>query len=97
MISKNDHIRVHVKAFGILRQLIEDQSIEFGKAPSLSEVIKLLAEKVGVKLKELILDSRTNEVSSSVGIMINGRVGHNLNESLRDGDEVTLFILVAGG
>ncbi len=97
MKQKNDPVRVHVKAFGMLAEWIKDQSVALGTDPSLFGLCKLLAERSGMKLKEMILDPETNEVHPSVGILINGSIGRDLKQSLADGDEVTLFIRVAGG
>lgn len=97
MKPKNDPVRVRVKSFGMLAEWIKDQSVALGTDRSLSGFCKLLAERSGMKLKEMILDPETNEVRPSVGILINGRIGHDLQQGLADGDEVTLFILGAGG
>ncbi len=72
---------------------------EISRGATLGDVLRKLA--AGNKaLAEVLFDVGTNELSSYVGIVVNGRFLqslHGLDTTVKDGDNITLLPFVDGG
>jgi molybdopterin converting factor small subunit len=95
--GKAERVDIRVRALGILKDLIPEPHISLEKGSSLAQLLDLLMEKSGKPLQEIALDRETNQINSIICILLNGKIVADLNEELRLGDEVTLFIPVSGG
>lgn len=95
--ERNEMIQVRVKAFGILRNLVADHCLNLEKDYSLLQLFHLMIAKYNQKFREIVVDSLTNQISSSLCILINGENIANLERKLNEGDEITLFVSVSGG
>lgn len=96
-IPKNDNIEVTVNASGILTPLISDKTIKLKKGSLLLDLFNVMTSRYGSKFRKLVVDPETKEISASICIMINGKTTHNFGQKLEHGDEITVFIFVAGG
>ena len=92
-----ERVDIQVRALGILKPLVTEPSISLEKGSSLSQLLSLLMERSGKPFQEIALDRETNQIHSFICILLNGKIVADLNEELRLGDEVTLFIPVSGG
>ncbi len=71
--------------------------VSLKKGALLSELVKRMAQGRGEKIKNLLIDPDNNQISPAVAILLNGKMVHQLETPLQDGDEVTLFVGIAGG
>ncbi|MCK5600467.1 MoaD/ThiS family protein [Candidatus Pacearchaeota archaeon] len=97
MEANNDTIEVAISGFGILKSLITDKSIKVKKGSLLSDLLNVMIERYGMRFRKVVIDPETKEISTSICILINGKTANNLEEKLKDRDEITLFIFVGGG
>ena len=74
-----------------------DKSVTVGGDSTLSDLLDLMIRKYGIRFKKIAIDPETNQVSSSICILVNGKIANTLQERLKEGDEITLFIPVSGG
>jgi molybdopterin converting factor small subunit len=95
--GKTERVDIQVRALGILKPLVTEPHISLEKGGSLAQLLNLLLERYGKPLQEIALDPDTNQISSFICILLNGKIVADLNEELRAGDEVSLFIPVSGG
>jgi len=96
-IENPETIQVRVRALGILKALVTDPCISLTKGTSLSQLVDLLMKRYGKPFQEITLDPETNQINSFICILLNGKIVGDLDEGLKGGDEVTLFIPVSGG
>jgi len=93
-------MKVKVRAFATLRDLIGDQLVlELPEGSTVGSLLDELVRQLGKGLEEAILDER-GKPAKFVKIMVNGRdidFLSGLDTVLRDGDEVSLFPPVGGG
>jgi molybdopterin converting factor small subunit len=54
-------------------------------------------KRYGKPFQEIALDPETNQINSFICTLLNGKIVGDLDEGLKGGDEVTLFIPVSGG
>lgn len=94
-----------IKVTGYLkfRVLIGNQSLlklERDK-PTLRDALILLSRQYGKKFEEMVFNPQTKEIKRSNLILLNGQSYLNLlnplNIELKEGDEITLLPVVAGG
>ena len=68
---------------------------------TLRSVLADLADRFGHDFSELMFDPKTQELSTHMKVLVNGRhfkyLPNRLDTELKDGDEVALFPPVAGG
>jgi MoaD family protein len=68
---------------------------------TLIDLLNYLASKHGENFNQAVFDAQTNTLSSHAKILVNGRhythLPLRLETELHDGDEVSLFPMVAGG
>ena len=68
---------------------------------TLKDLLSYLASKHGEDFKQAVFDAQTNTLSAYAKILVNGRhythLPQRLATELRDGDQVSLFPMVAGG
>ena len=88
---------IQVQALGILKPLVTEPRISLEEGSSVAQLLSLLMERCGQALQEIALDPETNQIHSFICVLLNGKIVADLNEELRPGDEVTLFIPVSGG
>ena len=94
-----------VKVIGYLKfkALIGDQfllELEREKT-TLRDALVLLSIRCGKRFEEMVFDPQTKEIKRSNLILLNGQsylnVPNPLNTELKEGDEITLLPVVAGG
>jgi molybdopterin converting factor small subunit len=93
----SETLEIKVSGLGILKNLIADPIFSVKKGATLSILLKQMMKKYGPPLQQAILDPESQQVHSIICILRNGRIVENLNEELKAGDEITLFIPVSGG
>ena len=92
-----ERMDIQVQALGILKALVTEPHISLEEGSSVRKLLHLLMERYGKPLQEIAIDPETNQISSFICILLNGKIVADLEEKLRAGDEVTLFIPVSGG
>ncbi len=88
---------IQIQALGILKPLVTESRISLEEGSSVAQLLNLLLERCGQALQEVALDPETKQIHSLICVLLNGKIVADLNEKLRPGDEVTLFIPVSGG
>jgi molybdopterin synthase sulfur carrier subunit len=96
-------MNIRVKGYFTFKKIIGGKAvlkIDIEKA-TIKDVLKDLSKKFGQDFKEVIFDPKTQEISSHIRILVNGRhyqyLPDRLNTELKEGDEVALFPPIAGG
>ena len=96
-------MKIKVKGYFTFKKIMGGKAvleIEKEKA-TIKEMLKDLSENFDHDFKEAIIDPKTQEVSSHIRILVNGRhyqfLPNRLNTELKEGDEVALFPPIAGG
>ena len=96
-------MKIKVKGYFTFKKVMGGKAvleIDLEKA-TIKDVLKDLSENFGRDFKEAIFDPKTQEVSSHIRILVNGRhyqyLPNRLNTELKEGDEVSLFPPIAGG
>ena len=92
-------LRVTIKAFGLLKEVIRDTYFEIDKDTSLEDLLLLMAEKYGGDFHKQAFDPERKSIQNGIGISVNGRfINEDISATeLKDGDRVAFFILVSGG
>ena len=90
-------IEVKVRAFGILKDFIPNSSFALRKGSAVSGLLQRMMEEYGESLQNSLVDLETKQIHSSICILRDGKIVADINEELKDGEEVTLFIPVSGG
>jgi len=90
-------VDIQIQALGILKPMVAEPRISLEEGGSVSQLLNLLLERGGKAFQEIALDPETNQIHSFICVLLNGKIVADLNEELRPGDEVTLFIPVSGG
>jgi molybdopterin converting factor small subunit len=69
--------------------------------PTLRDALNALSRQYGKEFEDLVFDPLNNVVKRSVLVLLNGQpylnLSGRLNSELRDGDEIALCPLMAGG
>ncbi len=85
------------------RSVIGDQGsivLEIEKI-TLKDALITLSLQCGKELEDMVFDPHTKELKRSVLVLLNGQsymsLRDRLNSELKDGDEITLSPLMAGG
>jgi MoaD family protein len=96
-------LRVIVTGYMRFKSVIGNQvsvALETEK-PTLRDVLNTLSQQFGKEIEDMVFDSSRKEVKRSVLILLNGQPYLNLrdrlNSPLKDGDEIALLPLMAGG
>ena len=96
-------VKVKVTGYLRFRGLIGDQpslELETEKA-TLRAALKVLCDQHGERLESILFDPSTKEIRRSNLILLNGQpyinLGKRLDTELKDGDEITLCPVIAGG
>lgn len=92
-----ERVDIQVRALGILKALVTEPCISLEKGSSVSQLLSLLMKRYGKPFQEIALDPETNQINSFICTLLNGKIVGDLDEGLKGGDEVTLFIPVSGG
>ena len=74
--------------------------VEVKENSSVGELLEILMERYGERLKEKMIDPKTGEVFEHLEILRNGRNIRFLQGEdtvLREGDSVTIFVPIGGG
>lgn len=74
--------------------------VEVKENSSVGELLEILLERYGERLKEKMVDPKTGEVFEHLEILRNGRNIRFLQGEdtvLREGDSVTIFVPIGGG
>lgn len=88
---------VTVKALGTLREVLgrKELALDFG-GDTIADVIELLSTRCGPKIKAELLDEHGSLDLSYVILAGNRRVT-SLADEVRDGDEIVIMNVIAGG
>jgi molybdopterin converting factor small subunit len=96
-------MRITIKGFWIFKRfLCCDQGTQISlNAATLKDALTLLAKELGEEFDQLIFEDQSKRVKRSIGILLNGQNYLNLTKRLhtplKDGDEICLLPMVAGG
>jgi len=92
-------LRVNVKAFGLLKEVIRDTYFEIDRGNSLEDLLLQMVENYGEDFTKQIFDPKKKMIQKGVGISVNGQFinGDISATKLKDSDRVAFFILVSGG
>ena len=96
-------MKIRVKSFLTLRKVMDGQaSLEIEvEALTIRQLLEQLCDRFGENLRNMIFDPETQGQSQDINILINGRhyrhMPDRLDSDLKDGDEVCIFPLIAGG
>jgi molybdopterin converting factor small subunit len=88
---------VTVRLFGRLRHLLgRDEVVAQGSPGTIGELIRLLAQQHGRIIREELLDEEGN-IDYSYAVFIGGERVEGTDTPLREGQEVTVTSMIAGG
>ncbi len=96
-------MKIKVKGYLTLKKAMGGKAVLEMEAENatINDVLKDLSEIYGQDFKDAIFDPKTQEVSSQIKILVNGRhygsLTNRLDTELKDEDEVALFPPLAGG
>ena len=96
-------MKIRVKGFLTLRKVMDGQvSLEIeAEELTIRQLVEKLCNRFGENLRNMIFDPETQGQNQDIKILINGRHFRHLPEGfdneLKDGDEVSIFPLMAGG
>ncbi len=96
-------MKIRVKSFLTLRKAMDGQaSLEIeAEGLTIRQLLEKLCNRFGENLRNMIFDPETQGQSQDINILINGRHYRHLpdgfDNDLKDGDEVSIFPLMAGG
>ena len=96
-------MKIVVKSFLTLRQAMDGQaSLEIeAEELTIRQLLEKLCDRFGENLKDMIFDPEVQGQSQDIKILINGRhfrhLPDGLDNELKDGDEVSIFPIMAGG
>jgi len=96
-------MKIVVKSFLTLRKVMDGQAFLEIEAEELTirQLLEKLCNRFGENLRNMIFDPEAQKESQNIKILINGRhfrhLPEGLDSQLKDGDEVCIFPLMAGG
>ena len=95
-------MRVKVKYLAAAREITgtREETVETDKPSTIMDLLRLLAEKHGQKMRDYLFDSATGKPKPHLRFLLDGRSVHMINEfDTMLSDEATLLIVppVAGG
>jgi len=96
-------MKIKVKSFLTLRKVMDGQaSLEIeAEELTIRQLLEKLCNRFGENLRNMIFDPETQGQSQDIKILVNGRHFRHLpdgfDNELKDGDEVSIFPLMAGG
>ena len=96
-------MKIVVKSFLTLRKVMDGQaSLEIeAEELTIRQLLEKLCNRFGENLRNMIFDPEAQKESQNIKILINGRhfrhLPEELDSQLKDGDEVCIFPLMAGG
>ncbi len=101
--QRKNMMKIRVKSFLTLRKVMDGQaSLEIeAEALTIRQLLEQLCDRFGENLRNMIFDPESQGESQDIKILINGRHYRHLpdgfDSGLADGDEVSIFPLMAGG
>lgn len=88
---------VTIRFFGRLRHILgRDEMVARGSPATIGELIRLLAQQQDRRIKEELLDEEGN-IDYSYALFIGGERVEGPHTPLREGQEVTVTSMIAGG
>ena len=96
-------MKIVVKSFLTLRKAMDGQaSLEIeADEMTIRELLERLCNRFGKDLRNVIFDPESGGENQDIKVLINGRhyrhMPEGLDNHLKDGDEVSIFPLMAGG
>lgn len=87
-----------IKFFAYLRDYTGTKETKIDKCETVEELLKILCQRYGKKLEQKVFVD--GKLSSEIIILVNGRhITHcdGINTKLSEGDEISIFPVVAGG
>jgi MoaD family protein len=96
------HLQVKVKYMAVAREITgtREETIETGKSSTIIDVLRMLAEKYGQRMRDYLFDSATGRPRPYLRFLLDGRSVHLINDfDTTLPDESTLQIVppVSGG
>ena len=96
-------MEIRVESFLTLRKAMDGQaSLEIeAEGLTIRQLLEKLCNRFGENLRNMIFDPEAQRQRQGINILINGRhyrhMPHRLDSELKDGDEVCIFPIIAGG
>jgi len=95
-------VKVKVRSIALVRQLLgHDQlELELPEEATVADVLARLAETGGPKLETILAEPKEKSAHAPLRVMVNGRDIHVLQDretTLGEGDDILVFIPIAGG
>ena len=96
-------MKITVKSFLTLRKIMDGQASLEIEADTLTirQLLEKLCNMFGENLRDMIFDLEAQKENQNIKILVNGRhfrhLGDGFDSQLKDGDEVSIFPLMAGG
>jgi len=101
--QRKNKMKIRVKSFLTLRKVMDGQaSLEIeAEGLTIRQLLEKLCNRFGENLRNMIFDPEAQGETQDIKILINGRhyrhMPDRLDSELKDGDEVSIFPLMAGG
>jgi len=87
---------VTVKVFGLLRGITGPTVVVDGSVETVADLIEYMASQHGEKVKQELLDEEGN-LDYAYIVSTEGRRLNSLSARIRDGDEIIITSMLAGG
>ena len=88
---------VKVKFYGSLKNLLKEKEITISlESGTLADVVRKLADHYGKEVKKELLD-KEGHLDNSYAVFINEEKSSQLDATVKEGDEVVITSMLAGG
>lgn len=90
-------MKVHLKVYGILRGITGElpESLDV-TGHTIADLINLLANKYGQKIKDELLDEK-GELDFAYALFIKGERKTDIQTSIQEGDKIVITNILGGG
>ncbi len=92
---------IHIGYFASIRELTGKKEETTASAETVLALMRRLCDAYGKAFRDFCMaDGRDEKISRNVNVLVNGKhIQHLQNETtvLKDGDDVSIFPLIAGG
>lgn len=93
-------MKVTLRYAGIVHEITGklSEEVEISGDTNLSDILRRLALRYGLRFKEQVFDYETNKPAPSILILLNGKIIHaNYDRKINNGDFVSIMPMVCGG